>query len=228
MRALGARVRDARLAQHAEVVRAGRLGDPEVERPAGALAGRGQLAHDLDAHRVAEGGHHGRQRHLFEMRLVGVHGSTVIVLRDTRRRSMFEDRRTSDLLPSLTAALAWGAMFPIAATAIQHVDAFHLTAVRYLVATRHLPRPARADRGPPRPAPPGPRARAVHPRHARLRRLQPPHLPRARAHAPAGRVADRRHLPAADGVRRLAHHPPEADEGHGRRDGSWPCSASCS
>jgi drug/metabolite transporter (DMT)-like permease len=48
---------------------------------------------------------------------------------------MFEDRRTSDLLPSLTAALAWGAMFPIAATAIEHVDAFHLTAVRYLVAT---------------------------------------------------------------------------------------------
>jgi drug/metabolite transporter (DMT)-like permease len=48
---------------------------------------------------------------------------------------MFEDRRTSDLLPSLTAALAWGAMFPVAATAIQHVDAFHLTAVRYLVAT---------------------------------------------------------------------------------------------
>jgi len=48
---------------------------------------------------------------------------------------MFEDRRTSDLLPSLTAALAWGAMFPIAATAITHVDAFHLTAVRYLIAT---------------------------------------------------------------------------------------------
>jgi drug/metabolite transporter (DMT)-like permease len=48
---------------------------------------------------------------------------------------MFEDRRTTDLLPSLTAALVWGAMFPIAATAVQHVDAFHLTAVRYLVAT---------------------------------------------------------------------------------------------
>ncbi|WP_053227521.1 DMT family transporter [Solirubrobacter soli] len=48
---------------------------------------------------------------------------------------MFEDRRTSDALPSLTAALAWGAMFPIAASAIHHVDAFHLTAVRYLVAT---------------------------------------------------------------------------------------------
>jgi drug/metabolite transporter (DMT)-like permease len=48
---------------------------------------------------------------------------------------MFEDRRTSDLLPSLTAAVAWGAMFPIAAVAIQHVDAFHLTAIRYLVAT---------------------------------------------------------------------------------------------
>ena len=48
---------------------------------------------------------------------------------------MFEERRTSDLLPSLTAALAWGAMFPVAATAIKHVDAFHLTAVRYLIAT---------------------------------------------------------------------------------------------
>jgi drug/metabolite transporter (DMT)-like permease len=48
---------------------------------------------------------------------------------------MFEDRRTSDVLPSLTAAVAWGAMFPVAATAIHHVDAFHLTAVRYLVAT---------------------------------------------------------------------------------------------
>jgi drug/metabolite transporter (DMT)-like permease len=48
---------------------------------------------------------------------------------------MFEDRRTTDFLPSLTAALMWGAMFPIAATAIRHVDAFHLTAVRYLVAS---------------------------------------------------------------------------------------------
>jgi drug/metabolite transporter (DMT)-like permease len=48
---------------------------------------------------------------------------------------MFEDRRTSDLLPSFTAAVAWGAMFPIAAAAITHVDAFHLTAIRYLVAT---------------------------------------------------------------------------------------------
>jgi drug/metabolite transporter (DMT)-like permease len=48
---------------------------------------------------------------------------------------MFEDRRTFDPLPSFTAAVAWGAMFPIAAVAIQHVDAFHLTAIRYVVAT---------------------------------------------------------------------------------------------
>ena len=47
---------------------------------------------------------------------------------------MFENRRTFDALPSLTAALAWGAMFPIAATALKHVDPFHLTAIRYLVA----------------------------------------------------------------------------------------------
>jgi drug/metabolite transporter (DMT)-like permease len=37
-------------------------------------------------------------------------------------------------LPSLTAALAWGAMFPIAAPALDRVDAFHLTSVRYLAA----------------------------------------------------------------------------------------------
>jgi drug/metabolite transporter (DMT)-like permease len=38
-------------------------------------------------------------------------------------------------LPSLTAALAWGAMFPIARPALEHVDAFHLTSVRYLAAS---------------------------------------------------------------------------------------------
>jgi drug/metabolite transporter (DMT)-like permease len=48
---------------------------------------------------------------------------------------MFDDNRTFDFLPSLTATVAWGAMFPIAAAALTHVDAFHLTAVRYLAAT---------------------------------------------------------------------------------------------
>ena len=38
-------------------------------------------------------------------------------------------------LPSLTAALAWGAMFPIAGPALGRLDAFHLTTVRYLVAS---------------------------------------------------------------------------------------------
>ena len=38
-------------------------------------------------------------------------------------------------LPSLTAALAWGAMFPIAQPALERVDAFHLTSVRYLAAS---------------------------------------------------------------------------------------------
>lgn len=38
-------------------------------------------------------------------------------------------------LPSLTAALAWGAMFPIVQPALAHVDAFHLTTVRYLLAS---------------------------------------------------------------------------------------------
>ncbi|MGI8622294.1 MAG: DMT family transporter [Solirubrobacteraceae bacterium] len=36
---------------------------------------------------------------------------------------------------SLVAALAWGAMFPIAAHALPHVDAFNLTAIRYLAAS---------------------------------------------------------------------------------------------
>jgi drug/metabolite transporter (DMT)-like permease len=38
-------------------------------------------------------------------------------------------------LPSLTAALAFGTMFPVAASALHHVDAFHLTAIRYGIAT---------------------------------------------------------------------------------------------
>src|SRR4051812_33978993 len=48
---------------------------------------------------------------------------------------MFENRRTFSALPSLTAALAWGAMFPIAAEALNHVDPYTLTTVRYGVAT---------------------------------------------------------------------------------------------
>jgi drug/metabolite transporter (DMT)-like permease len=38
-------------------------------------------------------------------------------------------------LPSLTAALAFGTMFPVAASALHRVDAFHLTAIRYGLAT---------------------------------------------------------------------------------------------
>lgn len=37
-------------------------------------------------------------------------------------------------LPSLVPAFGWGAMFPIADSAIEHVDPFHLTAIRYLLA----------------------------------------------------------------------------------------------
>jgi drug/metabolite transporter (DMT)-like permease len=41
----------------------------------------------------------------------------------------------SRFLPSLTAAVAFGTMFPVAASALHHVDAFHLTALRYGLAT---------------------------------------------------------------------------------------------
>jgi drug/metabolite transporter (DMT)-like permease len=37
-------------------------------------------------------------------------------------------------LPSLVPAFGWGAMFPIADSAIKRVDPFHLTAIRYLLA----------------------------------------------------------------------------------------------
>jgi drug/metabolite transporter (DMT)-like permease len=40
----------------------------------------------------------------------------------------------SRFLPSLVPAFGWGAMFPIADSAIRHVDPFHLTAIRYLLA----------------------------------------------------------------------------------------------
>src|SRR4051812_22069223 len=49
---------------------------------------------------------------------------------------MFDSDRTKPLetLPSIVAALSWGAMFPIAASALHHVDPFPLTAIRYGVA----------------------------------------------------------------------------------------------
>ena len=40
----------------------------------------------------------------------------------------------SRYLPSLVPAFGWGAMFPIADAAVERVDAFHLTAVRYFLA----------------------------------------------------------------------------------------------
>ena len=48
---------------------------------------------------------------------------------------MFENRRTFPALPSLAAALSWGAMFPIGASAVTRLDPFTLTAFRYGVAT---------------------------------------------------------------------------------------------
>jgi drug/metabolite transporter (DMT)-like permease len=43
-------------------------------------------------------------------------------------------RDSSKFLPSLVPAFGWGAMFPIADSAIKHVDPFHLTAIRYMLA----------------------------------------------------------------------------------------------
>jgi drug/metabolite transporter (DMT)-like permease len=43
-------------------------------------------------------------------------------------------RDSSKFLPSLIPAFGWGAMFPIADSAIKHVDPFHLTALRYILA----------------------------------------------------------------------------------------------
>lgn len=45
------------------------------------------------------------------------------------------NNRIPAFLPSLIAVLAWGGMFPIADSALRHVDAFNLTAIRYGVAT---------------------------------------------------------------------------------------------
>jgi drug/metabolite transporter (DMT)-like permease len=41
----------------------------------------------------------------------------------------------SRYLPSLVPAFGWGAMFPVADSAIARVDPFHLTAIRYLLAS---------------------------------------------------------------------------------------------
>jgi drug/metabolite transporter (DMT)-like permease len=43
--------------------------------------------------------------------------------------------RSTDALFSLTAALAWGVMFPVAAGMLDHIDAVNLTALRYIGAS---------------------------------------------------------------------------------------------
>jgi hypothetical protein len=74
VRALGAGARQPGLAQHAEVVRARRLGDAELERAAACLALRGERPHDLHAHGVAERGHQAGQGDLVGVRMVdGLH-----------------------------------------------------------------------------------------------------------------------------------------------------------
>jgi drug/metabolite transporter (DMT)-like permease len=45
------------------------------------------------------------------------------------------NRTMPAFVPSLVAVLCWGAMFPVAATALQRVDAAHITAIRYAVAS---------------------------------------------------------------------------------------------
>jgi drug/metabolite transporter (DMT)-like permease len=45
------------------------------------------------------------------------------------------NRQLPPYLPPLLAVLSWGGMFPIAAAAMTHVDAAHITAIRYGVAS---------------------------------------------------------------------------------------------
>ena len=105
-------------------------------------------------------------------------------------------------LPSLTAALAWGAMFPIAGPALERIDAFHLTSVRYLAASAVFLALLAAFEGRRALRHGGPHARAVGTGHRRLRGLQPAHLRGAGPHPAAGRRADRRHLAGDHGARR--------------------------
>src|SRR4051812_49525123 len=93
---------------------------------------------------------------------------------------MFDSHRTSsplNSLPSLVAALSWGAMFPIAASALHRVDPFPLTAIRYGVAAvvfLGLLYAVEGRQGPrPRGRPPG----LVLLRSAGFPRLQPPSSP---------------------------------------------------
>src|SRR5215211_3447424 len=61
------------------------------------------------------------------------HISITIVAFVLTSRDVF--RGSSKFLPSLVPAFGWGAMFPIADSAIKRVDPFHLTAIRYILAS---------------------------------------------------------------------------------------------
>ncbi len=108
-------------------------------------------------------------------------------------------------LPSLTAALAFGAAFPIADSALKRIDPFHLTAIRYGLATIAFLGLLWAIEGR-RALHPGSRRRALELfglGTRRLRRLQPARLPGPdQLDAPARR-GDRRADAGDDRVRHL-------------------------
>src|SRR5215211_4557730 len=64
------------------------------------------------------------------------HISITIVAFVLTSRDVF--RGSSKFLPSLVPAFGWGGMFAVADSAIKRVDPFHLTAIRYIVATSPL------------------------------------------------------------------------------------------
>ena len=116
-------------------------------RAAHLLALRGEAADDRDAHRVRQRAHHGGQGDLGGCGMEdGLHlnfddhrtidrsvlrsAASSIVIESTKDRPRC--RASSPPSPPRSPGAR---MFPLAQPALEHVDAFHLTAVRYLLAS---------------------------------------------------------------------------------------------
>ena len=137
-------------------------------------------------------------------------------------------RGSSKFLPSLVPAFGWGAMFPIADSAIKHVDPFHLTAIRYILAAIGFIALLWAIEGR--------RALRLQGRGLELFLLGSAGIAGfnlfafagPRAHHARARRADRRHQPADHAARHVGDGAQGAAAGDARLRASSRCSACCS
>src|SRR5919198_2784191 len=129
------------------MVRPGRVGHRQWEAAAGTLAGRDRRD-DLQPDRIAQrlehrrqleiaGGRHGEIGPIAHSKIVEINAAPAPLIPSTVVEFIAGGRMRKTLIGAAlgtTTGLAWGGQFVIGKSAVDRVDAFHLTTVRYALA----------------------------------------------------------------------------------------------